>query len=95
MVAEKVSTGEYPIGILLCGSGVGISITANKFKGVRAVVCSVPYTVKLSREHNDTNILSMGSRVVGSELAKMILDEWLAAKFEGGRHQNRIDMMED
>ncbi|WOO88412.1 ribose 5-phosphate isomerase B [Mollicutes bacterium LVI A0078] len=95
VVAEKVSTGEYPLGILLCGSGVGISITANKVKGVRAVVCSDPYTAKLSREHNDTNILSMGSRVVGSELAKMILDEWLAAKFEGGRHQNRIDMMED
>lgn len=95
LVAKQVASGEYPLGILLCGSGVGISITANKYNGIRAVVCSDPYTAKLSREHNKTNILSMGSRVVGTELAKMILDEWLNAKFEGERHQKRIDMIEE
>ncbi len=95
LVAKQVVSGEYPLGILLCGSGVGISITANKFNGIRAVVCSDPYTAKLSREHNNTNILSMGSRVVGTELAKMILDEWLNAEFEGERHQKRIDMIEE
>lgn len=92
-VAESVASGNSDLGIIMCGSGVGISITANKVPGIRAVVCSDPYTAKLSREHNNTNILSFGSRVVGSELAKMIVDEWLAAEFEGGRHQNRIDMI--
>lgn len=94
LVSEKIVTGEYKKGILVCGSGVGISITANKIKGIRAVVCSDPYTAKLSKEHNNTNILALGSRVVGGELAKMILDEWLDAEFEGGRHQDRLDMME-
>lgn len=94
LVANKVASNEYQSGILICGSGVGISITANKVKGIRAVVCSEPYTAKLSKEHNNTNILAMGSRVVGTELAKMILDQWLNAEFEGGRHQARIDMME-
>lgn len=93
-VASLVSSKECDLGILICGSGVGISITANKVKGIRAVVCSDPYSAKLSRSHNNTNILSMGSRVVGLELAKMIVDEWLNATFEGGRHQKRIEMME-
>lgn len=92
-VAESVASGESDLGILICGSGVGISITANKVPGIRAVVCSDPYTAKLSRSHNNTNILAFGSRVVGSELAKMIVDEWLASEFEGGRHQTRIDMI--
>lgn len=92
-VAESVSSGEVDLGILICGSGIGISITANKVTGIRAVVCSEPYSAKLSREHNNTNILAFGSRVVGSELAKMIVDEWLNAKFEGERHQTRIDMI--
>ncbi|MDF1896754.1 MULTISPECIES: ribose 5-phosphate isomerase B [Rahnella] len=92
-VAESVSSGEVDLGILICGSGIGISITANKVTGIRAVVCSEPYSAKLSREHNNTNILAFGSRVVGSELAKMIVDEWLDAKFEGERHQTRIDMI--
>ncbi|MFS2223730.1 ribose 5-phosphate isomerase B [Pantoea sp. B65] len=92
-VAESVSSGEAELGILICGSGVGISITANKVPGIRAVVCSEPYSAKLSREHNNTNILAFGSRVVGSELAKMIVDEWLNAAFQGERHQTRIDMI--
>lgn len=90
-VAQAVSAGEVEGGILICGTGVGIAITANKFAGIRAVVCSEPYSAQLSRQHNNTNILALGSRVVGLELAKMIVDTWLAATFEGGRHQGRID----
>lgn len=95
LVARAVAAGECSRGILFCGTGVGISIAANKVKGIRAVVCSEPYSAKLSRQHNDTNILCMGSRVVGLELAKMIVDEWLAAEFEGGRHSQRVKMIED
>ncbi len=94
-VATLVSTNEVEKGILICGTGVGISLAANKVKGIRAIVCSDTFSAKLSREHNDTNILSFGSRVVGSELAKMIVDEWLNAEFEGGRHQKRIDMISE
>ena len=94
-VAQLVSQGECERGILICGSGVGISICANKVKGVRCVVCSEPYSAKLSRQHNNTNILAFGSRVVGIELAKMIVDEWLAADYEQGRHQQRLDKIRD
>ena len=93
-VAEAVTSGECEKGILICGTGVGISIAANKVKGVRAVVCSEPYSALLSRQHNDTNILSLGSRVVGKDLALMIVDSWLGGDFEGGRHKSRIDMLE-
>jgi ribose 5-phosphate isomerase B len=89
-VGEAVARGECEKGLVFCGTGVGISISANKVKGVRAVVCSEPYSAKLSREHNDTNVLALGARVVGLELAKMIIDEWLRAGFEGGRHADRI-----
>lgn len=92
-VADAVVNGEVDRGILICGTGVGISISANKVKGIRAVVCSEPYSARLSRTHNDTNILAFGARVVGSELAKMIVDEWLKAEFEGARHQKRVDMI--
>ena len=92
-VAEEVAAGKFDGGFLICGTGVGISISANKVKGIRAVVCSEPYSAKLSKEHNNTNILAFGSRVVGSELAKMIVKEWLDAKFEGGRHSKRIEML--
>ena len=90
-VGEAVASGECEKGLVFCGSGVGISISANKVKGIRAVVCSEPYSAKLSREHNDTNILALGARVVGIELAKMIVDVWLEAEFEGGRHADRIE----
>ena len=93
-VAEAVTSGECEKGILICGTGVGISIAANKIKGVRAVVCSEPYSALLSRRHNDTNILALGSRVVGRDLALMIVDVWLGGEFEGGRHQRRVDMLE-
>ena len=95
LVARAVTSGECQRGLLFCGTGVGISIAANKVKGIRAVVCSEPYSARLSRQHNDTNILCLGSRVVGIELAKMIVDEWLAASFEGGRHAMRVNLIKE
>lgn len=92
-VGRAVVSGEADLGIAICGTGVGISLAANKVKGVRCCVCSEPYTARLSRMHNNANVLALGARVVGSELAKMIVDEWLAAEFEGGRHQRRVDMI--
>lgn len=92
-VAKAVASGEYDKGLLFCGTGVGISLAANKVNGIRAVVCSDCYSAKLSRQHNDTNILALGSRVVGVELAKMIIDIWLTTEFEGGRHLERIKMI--
>lgn len=94
-VAQAIIEEQCDLGIIVCGTGVGISISANKVPGIRAAVCSEPYSARLSREHNNTNILAMGSRVVGTELAKMIVDQWLEAEFEGGRHQVRLDMIED
>ena len=92
-VGLAVASGEADLGIAICGTGVGISLAANKVKGVRACVCSEPYTAKLSRMHNNSNVLAFGARVVGDELAKMIVKEWLDAEFEGGRHQRRVDML--
>ena len=92
-VGKAVASGECDLGVLICGTGVGISLAANSVQGVRAVVCSEPYSAKLSRQHNNTNIVAFGARVVGQELAKMIVDEWLDAEYEGGRHQRRIDMI--
>ena len=92
-VARAVAAKDVDLGILICGTGVGISLAANKVKGIRAAVCSEPCTARLSRQHNNSNILAFGARVVGSELAKMIVDEWLGAKFEGGRHQRRVDQI--
>ena len=94
-VGQAVAAKEVDLGILICGTGVGISLAANKVKGIRAVVCSEPYSARLSRQHNNTNILALGARVVGIELAKMIIEEWLNAEFEGGRHQRRVDMIMD
>lgn len=93
-VAKAVTSGECEKGILICGTGVGISIAANKIDGIRAVVCSEPYSAKLSREHNDTNILAFGSRVIGEELAKMIVKIWLETDYEGGRHQKRVEQID-
>ena len=92
-VGRAVADGQADLGIAICGTGVGISLAANKVKGVRACVCSEPYTAKLSRMHNNSNVLAFGARVVGDELAKMIVKEWLDAEFEGGRHQRRVDML--
>ena len=92
-VACMVRDHEVDAGVLICGTGVGISLSANKVHGIRACVCSEPYTAKLSKQHNNSNIIAFGARVIGIETAKMILDEWLNAEYEGGRHQTRIDMI--
>lgn len=92
-VAEAVASGECDFGVLICGTGVGISLAANKVEGIRAVVCSEPYSAKLSREHNNTNIVAFGARVIGIATAEMIVDEFFAAEFEGGRHQKRVEMI--
>ena len=94
-VANAVAGGECERGILICGTGVGMSIAANKVNGVRAVVCSEPFSAKLSKENNNSNILCFGARVVGSELAKMIVDAWVDAEFLGGRHETRVNMIAD
>ena len=92
-VGSAVVAKEVDCGILICGTGLGISLAANKVKGVRAAVCSEPFTAKMSRAHNNCNVLAFGARVVGAELAKMIVDVWLNTEFEGGRHQRRVDMI--
>ena len=91
--ARAVASGECEKGIVVCGTGIGMSLVANKVRGIRCVVCSEPYSAKLSRMHNNTNMLALGARVVGSELAKMIVQTWLETPFEGGRHQTRIDII--
>lgn len=94
-VARAVVAKEVDLGILICGTGVGISIAANKVKGIRAVVCSEPCSARLAREHNNANILAFGARIVGEELAKTIVKEYLDASFLGGRHQTRVDMISE
>ena len=92
-MGKAVAAGEAKLGIAICGTGLGISLAANKVKGIRACVCSEPYTAKMSRLHNNANVLCFGARVVGSELAKMITEVWLDTEFEGGRHQRRVDQI--
>ncbi len=91
--AHAVASGECDRGIVICGTGIGMMLTANKVDGIRCVVCSEPYSAEMSRRHNDTNMLAFGARVVGVELAKMIVRTWLTTPFEGGRHQRRVDML--
>ncbi len=91
--ARMVQAGEVDFGVVICGTGFGISLAANKLKGIRCAVCSEPYTARLSRQHNNANMLAFGARVVGQDLALMIVDEFFAAEFEGGRHARRVDMI--
>lgn len=91
--ACAVAAGECERGIVICGTGVGISLSANKIHGIRCVVCSEPYSAQLSRLHNNTNMLALGSRVVGEDLARMIVSIWLDTPFEGGRHQRRVEQL--
>ena len=91
MVSEKVAAKEFDRGILICGTGVGISIAANKVKGVRCALVHDVFTAKATREHNDSNVLAMGGRVIGDELAKMIVKTWLAEEFVGDHHAGRIE----
>lgn len=94
-VARAVVAGEYDLGLLFCGTGIGISIAANKVKGARACACSEPLSAKLSRQHNNANLLCLGGRVVGEEMAKMMVDAFLTTEFEGGRHSRRVNEMMD
>ena len=94
LVAEKISRGELKKGILICGTGIGMSIVANKFRGVRAALANDLFSSRFSREHTDANVLVMGGRVVGRELAKEIVRVWLDTPFAGGRHQRRLDKIE-
>ena len=93
--ARIVLAGGAQLGIAICGTGFGISLAANKLPGIRCVVCSEPYTAKLSRLHNNANMLAFGARVVGVDLALMIVDEFLNAEFEGGRHARRVNMISE
>lgn len=94
-VAEAIMRGEADKGVLICGTGTGNSLAANKVPGIRAAVCSEPYSAKMTVEHNNANIIAMGARVVGTELAKMIVDAFFGASFEGGRHAERVAMISD
>ena len=90
-VADAVSTGKADKGILICGTGIGMSIVANKFPNVRAALCNDLFSARMSRLHNDANILVLGGRIIGKDLAKEIVRTWMATPFEGGRHRNRLD----
>ena len=94
-VANAVASGEVEKGIAICGTGLGISLACNKVNGIRACVCSEPYTARYSRLHNNCNIICFGARVIGIEMAKMIVDEFFETELEGGRHQRRVDMIMD
>ena len=94
-VCRAVTGGEADKGILICGTGIGISMAANKIRGIRAACCSEPYSAEMTRRHNDTNVLCLGARVVGEGLALTILDAFLTHSFEGGRHADRVAMLTD
>jgi len=88
--AERVANGEFDRGILICGTGIGMSIAANKVAGIRCALTHDVYSAKLTRQHNDSNMIAMGERVIGPGLAREIAQTWLETEFEGGRHANRI-----
>jgi len=94
-LAEAVDRGEVPLGILICGTGIGMSITANRYRGVRAALCHDAYTARMAKAHNNANVLVMGDRVLGLGVAEDVVDTWLNTKFEGGRHQQRLDMIDE
>jgi ribose 5-phosphate isomerase B len=93
-VAEMVASGRYPRGILLCGTGLGMSMVANRFPGIRAALCHDLFGAIMSRKHNDANILVLGGRVTGETLAEEIVKVWLETPFEGGRHQDRLNLFD-
>ncbi|MBR5309604.1 MAG: ribose 5-phosphate isomerase B [Oscillospiraceae bacterium] len=92
-VCKAIQSGECEKGILICGTGIGMSICANKFKGIRAAVCGDHFSAEFTRKHNDSNVLCMGARTIGAGVALQLADIFLSTEFEGGRHQKRIDMM--
>ncbi len=91
--AKAIKDGEAELGIICCGTGIGISISANKVKGIRCALCSDCYSAKMAKEHNNSNILALGARVIGKDLAIEIVDAWLQAEFQGGRHERRVNKM--
>ena len=93
--AEKVASGECERGIVLCTTGIGISISANKVRGVRCALCSEPYSAEMTRRHNDANMLAMGAGIIGPNMAERIVDVFLNTQFEGGRHARRVGLMMD
>jgi ribose 5-phosphate isomerase B len=95
IVSEKVQNGACDTGILICGTGIGMSLVANRFSAVRAALCHDEYTARLSREHNNANILCLGARVIGDGVAQGVVKTWLETDFAGGRHQRRIDLFSD
>lgn len=92
-VCKAIQSGECEKGILICGTGIGMSICANKFKGIRAAVCGDHFSAEFTRKHNDSNVLCMGARTIGAGVALQLADIFLSTEFEGGRHQKRVDMM--
>ncbi|MHB8789085.1 MAG: ribose 5-phosphate isomerase B [Desulfobulbaceae bacterium] len=92
-VCEQVDSGRCERGILICGTGVGMSIAANRYRNIRAALCHEGFTARMSREHNNANVLCLGARVIGPALALDIVGQWLATEFAGGRHQRRLDML--
>ena len=92
-VAHAVANGECERGIVICGTGIGISISANKVKGIRCALCSEPVSAKLTRQHNDANVLAMGARIIGPAMAEEIVHMFLTTEFEGGRHSRRVDLI--
>ncbi|WP_042221411.1 ribose 5-phosphate isomerase B [Oceanobacillus manasiensis] len=88
--AERVANGEFDRGIFICGTGIGMSIAANKVKGIRCALTHDMYSAKLTRQHNDSNVLALGERVIGPDLAREVAKVWLETDFQGGRHENRI-----
>lgn len=94
-VAEAVAKKEFDFGILICSTGIGMSITANKVAGIRAALCNDLFTANCSKEHNNANVLCMGGRIVGEGLAKAIVQTWLERKFQGGRHERRVKKIEE
>jgi ribose 5-phosphate isomerase B len=94
-VARAVAAGQARFGVLVCGTGIGMSIVANKFRGVRAALCTSEFEARMSRAHNDANILCVGSRVTGPGLARVTLEAFLNTKFEGGRHERRVQKIRD
>jgi ribose 5-phosphate isomerase B len=94
-VCRGVAAGDYTFGVLVCGTGIGMSITANKYRGIRAALCTSEFEARMTRAHNDANVLCLGQRVVGAGLARSILEAFLATPFEGGRHQKRLDKIRE
>ena len=92
-LGKAVAAGEYERGILICGTGIGISMAANKIDGIRCALCSDCYSAEMCRRHNNANVLAMGGRTLGAELAKKIVDTYLGTEFEGGRHERRVNMI--